>query len=167
MSETAEAGRKNRATWLLETTLRRIRGTSGNPAVAGLTLTTRDPHADTLRTLASAGLPCPGLDELVLPLAGLPGLEFDRSGGRFHAVHDVHQLTDVPPHLDALLQAGFRSSLTAPLRGGGQVDGVLFVSATAPDAFDDATQVVIAPVMSEAIILLHREITRPFQGWRV
>jgi hypothetical protein len=79
---------------------------------------------DTVHAVAHAGLPCPYLDHLSLPLSHLPGLDFGTAGGRVRVIHDFGLLgRPSARHGQALLAAGLRSSLTIPIPGAHDVEG--------------------------------------------
>jgi hypothetical protein len=161
MPAAKDSGTRNRLSWLLETSLRRLRAAPGGACVVRAALVRYHPRTESVCALAFAGRACPYLDSLDLPLSDLPGLDLGTKSGRHRVIHDIGQIGDTRArHVQALLKAGIRSSLTAALHGSHEVHGFLFLNAAEAGAFTPEVQATIRPRLHETLVLLHRELVR-------
>lgn len=165
MPAAKDSGLRNRLSWLLEMSLRRLRAVPGGACVVRAALVAYHPPTESVKSIAFAGRACPYLDGLDLPLGDLPGLDFGTKDDRHRVIHDICQVGDTHArHVQALLTAGIRSSLTAALRGPHDVAGFLFLNAAEAGAFTPDVHATLRPRLDEALVLLRRELTRPTKG---
>ncbi|CAA7625448.1 putative GAF domain [Magnetospirillum sp. LM-5] len=162
MAAALEIGTSSRLTWLLETALRRVRAVPGGDCLVRAAVVGYHPPTETVWSAAFAGRACPYLDRLDLPLSDLPGLDLGTRSGRYRIIHDIAQVGDSRArHVQALLEAGIRSSLTAAVPGLHEVGGFLFLNAEQPGAFTPDLQAAIRPRLDETLTLVRRELNRP------
>ena len=70
------------------------------------------------------------------PLENIPSLEAVAADDTMRIIDDLHDLADSPSvHTQRLIEAGYRSSLTLPVREDGQLLGFVFFDATEPGYF--------------------------------
>ncbi|MBF0326832.1 MAG: hypothetical protein HQL42_17420 [Alphaproteobacteria bacterium] len=164
MPAAKESGVRNRLSWLLEMSLRRLCAVPGGDCVVRAAVVNYHPPTESVRSIAFAGRACPYLDRLNLPLSDLPGLDFGTRSGRYRIIHDIGQVGDNRArHVQALLEAGIRSSLTAAVPGLHEVGGFFFLNAEQPGAFTPDLQAAIRPRLDETLTLVRRELNRPIR----
>ncbi len=136
--------------------LRRLPGLAplGRVAVAHY-----DERQDLLCSFAHCGETDDPLETYETRLTDVPSLAILAGGDSPRVVDDLSIYgNNATPHTLAIRGAGFRSSLTFPIRNGATLLGFVFFNATIPAFFTPAIVATLAPFTTAIVAMAAREI---------
>jgi hypothetical protein len=157
---------RQRAAWILNAALSRIRRHADCESICRMSVAHYDWTSGMVTALAHAGEGDPLLDGYQQPLAAMPGLVLLAAGPGERIIHDIPRHgNDRAPHHTALRLAGIRSSLTMSIPGSrptiDEVAGFLFVNSKTTGAFGGPALQRLSPLLGELTDHLRRELIRP------
>ena len=109
------------------------------PGVRRIGIALHDAKTRRLRTFAHSTFGPPPFERYEAPLADLASLEALAASGGVRVIHDIAAIPaeSAPLHVRALVEKGYRSSLTRPFYSESRLIGFLFFDAVEPGYFTD------------------------------
>lgn len=136
--------------------LTEVRRLPGCAPVGRLSVALYDQRRDVLRAYAQTS---DTLDRYEIGLAEVPSLAILAAGDEPRVVLDLATYgRHSSPHTAALREAGYRSSLTVPVRHRGEFVGFIFFNADAPGVFTPQVVALLAPFANAIAEMTLREV---------
>lgn len=138
-----------------------MRGHLDLPGLTRVAVAIHDPETDDLKTFLHSTQGAPPVSHYAVKLASSASLREIAATGRPRVIADLTDLASHPAaHAQRLIQAGYRSSYTVPIRHNGRLIGFLFFNSPQVDFFQPVVLHKLAPYARIIALLVITEISQ-------